>query len=854
MFCSGSLHLSCSLTFIEFLFMKISRLIPVLVLVFLTLHLFPANAQPPDNNDGGSILHRLQKLNTLGSVLYVAAHPDDENTRLLGYLANERKYRTVYISLTRGDGGQNLIGKEQGEELGMIRTRELLEARKVDGAEQAFARCNDFGYSKGPEETFSIWNKEEALADMVWAIRKFRPDVIINRFPTTGEGGHGHHTASAILAVEAFRAAADPNRFPEQLKHVTIWQARRIFHNSFNPRNQPAVNFEGQIQLDVGGYNPLLGRSYGEIAAESRSMHKSQGFGVARSRGTQIEYFKRLDGDTSVTEIFQNINTTWSRIQGGDKVSQQIKSAINGFNIIQPEKSLPQLFKILALIKKTEDAYWREVKEKEVLDLIRSCAGLWLEANSKNFYAVRGEPVDLTLSVISRLAEGIELKGIRVHEADSATSVALEKNKLTTIRSAMLIPETAPLSTPYWLEQPHRDGMFTVSNVTMTDLPWNDAPVKVIFTLGFEGQTINYEVPVNYKWTDPVRGEVYRPFEILPAVSLTPSDEVMLFTDSKPKTLTLRLKNLGEYNAGTLLAKAPPGWTISPSQLRMSLSGKGKEETITFTVTPPSPSDISKGADGEISFSFDQNGKPEVYEVSRIEYEHIPYLVLLKESKVKLAAFDLSGKVSKIGYIEGAGDDVAKCLKQAGFQVEMLDENKILKESLAQYGAIITGIRAYNTIENMESYYPYLMKYIEEGGNLIVQYNTFNFISSLKSDIGPYPFKITRNRVTDEKSAVSFLAPDHEVLNSPNKITQNDFKDWVQERGLYFAGDAAPEYQKVLSWNDPGEDPLDGGLIIAKKGKGHFVYTGISFFRQLPAGVEGAYRLMVNMINLGKLE
>jgi len=479
--------------------MKISRLIPVLVLVFLTLHLFPANAQPPDNNDGGSILHRLQKLNTLGSVLYVAAHPDDENTRLLGYLANERKYRTVYISLTRGDGGQNLIGKEQGEELGMIRTRELLEARKVDGAEQAFARCNDFGYSKGPEETFSIWNKEEALADMVWAIRKFRPDVIINRFPTTGEGGHGHHTASAILAVEAFRAAADPNRFPEQLKHVTIWQARRIFHNSFNPRNQPAVNFEGQIQLDVGGYNPLLGRSYGEIAAESRSMHKSQGFGVARSRGTQIEYFKRLDGDTSVTEIFQNINTTWSRIQGGDKVSQQIKSAINGFNIIQPEKSLPQLFKILALIKKTEDAYWREVKEKEVLDLIRSCAGLWLEANSKNFYAVRGEPVDLTLSVISRLAEGIELKGIRVHEADSATSVALEKNKLTTIRSAMLIPETAPLSTPYWLEQPHRDGMFTVSNVTMTDLPWNDAPVKVIFTLGFEGQTINYEVPVNYK-------------------------------------------------------------------------------------------------------------------------------------------------------------------------------------------------------------------------------------------------------------------------------------------------------------------------------------------------------------------
>ncbi len=832
--------------------MRLNRI--TLYSIFLIFLLTPkiSGAQVPANNDGAHILLRMQKLNTLGSVLYVAAHPDDENTRLLSYLSNERKYRTVYISLTRGDGGQNLIGKEQGEELGMIRTRELLEARKVDGAEQAFARCNDFGYSKSPEETFSFWDKEEALADMVWAIRKFRPDVIINRFPTTGEGGHGHHTASAILAVEAFKAAADSNKFKEQLKFVGTWQANRIFLNSFNPRNQPAFNFDGQIKLDVGGYNPLLGLSYGEIAAESRSMHKSQGFGVARSRGEQIEYFKRLDGDTAVTEIFQNINTAWGRVKGGDKIGPVISKMIAGFEVSHPEKSLPHLFKILSLVKSLNDSYWREVKEKEILELIQSCAGLWLEANARNHYAVRGEPVDLTLSVISRLAEGMELKGVRIHEADSATSMRLEKNKPVTIKSAILIPELAPLTTPFWLEKPHRDGMYEVNNQLMVDQPWNESFINVNFSLSFAGQTVNYTVPLNYKWTDPVRGEVYRPFEILPKLSITPSDEVVLFTDSKPKTITIRVKNMGEYAAGTLMANAPPGWTVSPSQLRMSLSGKGKEEMITFTVTPPAPSDADSGTDHEITFAFDQNGKPETFSIGRIEYDHIPYLVLLKQSKVKLVSMNVAGNNRKIGYIEGAGDDVARCLKQAGFDVEILDENKIIKGSLSQYSAIITGIRAYNTIEQMETYYPFLMKYIEEGGNLIVQYNTFNFISSLKSDIGPYPFKITRNRVTDEKSPVSFLLPDHPVLNSPNKITQADFNNWVQERGLYFAGDPAPEYQNIISWNDPGEEPLQGGLIIAKKGKGNFMYTGISFFRQLPAGVKGAYSLMVNMINLGQ--
>lgn len=810
----------------------------------------PTWAQTSGPAHPGAILQKLEKLNTVGTVLYVAAHPDDENTRLLSWLANERKLRTVYLSLTRGDGGQNLIGSEQGVELGMIRTRELLEARKVDGAEQAFTRCYDFGYSKTPEETFRIWNHEEALADVVWAIRLYRPDVIINRFPSTGEGGHGHHTASALLAIEAFNAAADPSRFPDQLKHVQPWQAKRIFHNSFNFRNAPASNFEGQIALDVGGYNPLLGISYGEMASESRSMHKSQGFGVARGRGVQMEYFKRLAGDTAVSEIFQNINTSWSRAKNGKELEMLIRKTILSFNSNKPENSLADLFLILQKIRSLDDPYWREVKEKEVMQLISDCAGLWIEANATNYYATGEAIVELNLSVLSRLAGDMKLDRIRVHLTDSTTNLPLEINKPVMIRTALQLPYDAPLSTPFWLENPVHGGLFKVPSNAMVHQPWNDDYLKVTFTLSRKGTEISYTIPVNYKWTDPVRGEVYRPFEILPKLSVTPVSDLLLFTSQQPQTASFRLLCLSESVKETLRVKVPDGWRIEPAEMRVSLSGMRKDTLIHFNVFPPPPSDDRMaGLQPEMSLMLE---KDPAVSVRRIEYNHIPNLVSLRESRIKLITLSMSTAVRKIGYIEGAGDEVARCLRQAGYEVEVLSSERILNTSLSEFGAIITGIRAYNTKDEMESFYKPLMTYVEEGGNLIVQYNTNNFISSLKSDIGPFPFKITRNRVTDEQAPVTFVNPSHAVLNRPNKISATDFEHWVQERGLYFAGEPAPEYENILRWNDPGEQPQDGALIIARKGKGHFIYTGISFFRQLPAGVPGAYRLLSNLINLGK--
>lgn len=840
------------ITFANHIYISMINKILLLLQAFfwLLFGVMAAGAQSSGGSHPGAILQKLEKLNTLGTVLYVAAHPDDENTRLLSWLANERKMRTVYLSLTRGDGGQNLLGSEQGVELGMIRTHELLEARKVDGAEQAFARCYDFGYSKTPEETFLFWNYEEALADVVWAIRLYRPDIIINRFPAEGGGGHGHHTASAQLALDAFTAASDPARFPEQLKQVQPWQAKRVVHNSFNFRNAHASNFEGQIALDVGGYNPFLGLSYGEMASESRSMHKSQGFGVARGRGVQMEYFKRLAGDTAVTEIFQNINTSWSRVKNGKEIELIIRKTISSFNPSKPELSLSGLFVILRKIRSLEDPYWRAVKEKEVEQLIADCSGLWLDANASGFYSTREAIVEMTLTVLSRLSGDFKLERVRVHLTDSVTSLSLNANKPVVLTAALQIPYDAPYSNPFWLDNPVLGGLFNVPSKEMAHKPWNDDFLNVTFTLTHMGDEISYTVPVNYKWTDPVRGEIYRPLEILPKLSATPVGDLMLFTSHEPQTASFRLSCLSGTVEETLRMRVPDGWRIEPAEKKVSLAGKGKDTLIHFTVTPPPPSDDRMaGAQPELILMSDSDP---VFSVRRIEYDHIPNLVSLRESRIKLITLSMSSNVRKIGYIEGAGDEVARCLRQAGFEVEILSANRILNSSLSEFGAIITGIRAYNAKDEMESYYQPLMRYVEEGGNLIVQYNTNNFISSLKSDIGPYPFKITRNRVTDEHASVTFVNPSHPVLNRPNKITSADFNHWVQERGLYFAGEPTTEYENILRWNDPGEQPQDGALIIARKGKGHFVYTGIAFFRQLPAGVPGAYRLMANLINLGQ--
>jgi LmbE family N-acetylglucosaminyl deacetylase len=800
--------------------------------------------------NSAEVLQSLKKLNTVGSVLYIAAHPDDENTRLLAYLAKERNLRTGYLSLTRGDGGQNLIGKEQGEALGVIRTQELLAARRTDGAEQFFTRANDFGFSKNPEETFSIWNRDSILADVVLTIRKFKPDVIICRFPITGEGGHGHHTASAILALEAFDAAADPTKFPNQLMYVQVWQAKRIFWNTFNfgGTNTTAPD---QLKIDVGVYNPLLGKSYGEIAADSRSMHKSQGFGSAKTRGEAIEFFKLLKGEPITKDLFEGINQTWTRFTQTSKFKELLNDVITKYNPQNPEKiddDLVSFYKQLQTLDESDAniRYWKTLKLKECETLLLTCSGLWMEAYAADYMAVPGNDVLITAQILKRNNSDAKINAVNYfNKTDSITVLNLKTNELYTFKHKEKLATTIPFSNPYWLTDKHTIGMYTVNNKQLIGKPENDAAVKVIFDVMINDLNLKIERGLVYKYTDPVKGEVYRPFEILPPATINISDKVFAFSSLIAKDISFTVKaNTANVN-GTVQIKVPEGWMINIKNPDFKLANKNDEVIIDATLTPG-----KNNMQGTLQASLTIDGKTYNKSIKRIEYDHIPYQFILSDAEANIVHVDLKKTGNFIGYIPGAGDDVVACLKQIGYDVTLLTDELLSKENLSKYNCIITGVRAYNTNERLQIHYNKLMEYVKNGGNLIVQYNTNNRIGPVGTKVGPYPFTISRDRVTDDNAEVRFTNPKHVALNSPNIITQKDFEGWVQERGIYFATDIDKNYETIFSMNDPKEKASDGSLIIGKYGKGNFAYTGLVFFRELPAGVPGAYRLFINLISL----
>lgn len=802
------------------------------------------------SQNSSEIIHALKKANTLGSVLYIAAHPDDENTRLLAYLANEKKFRTGYLSLTRGDGGQNLIGKEQAELLGLIRTQELLAARRIDGAEQFFTRANDFGYSKNPNETFSIWNKDSVLYDVVWAIRKFKPDVIICRFPTTGEGGHGHHTASAILALEAFDLAANPSVFPDQLKYTEVWQAKRIFWNTFNfgSTNTTAPN---QLKIDVGVYNSLLGKGYGEIAAESRSMHKSQGFGSAKQRGTMIEYFKLMKGDSVKNDLFEEINTSWSRIKGTEKIQALINSVLKTFNPESPESSLSSivsLYKQIQLLdNKNENInYWKKIKLKELEQLLLSCSGLWLEATASDYIAIPGEEVQISAQLVNRNKSEIKLNKVTfLNQSDTIPSVRLNQNELYTFKRKEKLNAALLYSSPYWLNSKWRNGFYTVNTINLIGKPENEVRTKVEFDITIQDLNLIVERAIVFKSTDPVKGEVYRPLEIVPPAFVNFSEKVYVFSASQSKTIQIVIKANKHSISGTLQLEAPVGWKVNVVNPKFSIQNKGEEYLIDVEIIADKNSDSSV-----LKASLLIDEKKYSKNIQRVEYDHIPYQMILGDAETKLICIDLKKANTTIGYIPGAGDDVATCLKQIGYNVTLLTDELLQSQDLQKYNAIVTGVRAYNTNDRLQVYYPKLMEYIKNGGNLIVQYNTNNRIGPVLAKIAPYPFTISRDRVTNENATINFINENHSILNFPNKITAKDFDFWIQERGIYFATELDKEYQTIFEMNDPDEKPLSGSLIVSKYGKGNFVYTGLSFFRELPAGVPGAYRLFVNLLSI----
>jgi LmbE family N-acetylglucosaminyl deacetylase len=838
---------------------------PIPILIAMLIANLANAAEAPAQPNSAQIQLALRKLGVVGSVLYVAAHPDDENTNLLAYLSNERLLRTAYLSLTRGDGGQNLIGSEQGVDLGVIRTQELLAARRIDGAEQYFTRARDFGYSKNPDETLRIWGKDAVLADVVYAIRRFRPDVIVTRFSPLPSDTHGHHTASAQLALEAFRAAADPGFHPEQLRDgVAPWQARRIYWNRSWWSIKPGEDLSDFIKLDVNGYSPLLGLSYGEMAAESRSMHKSQGFGVERSRGPIVEYFKLLATDqaepAAAHGVLDGLELTWKRLKGTVALAALIQKAQAGFVATAPAKSLPIFLQIDKALDGVPDASWREKKKAAVRDLLVACAGLFVEVTAAEPRVVPGDALEVTFSAINRSPATLRLRDVRVvgaKLADAEADLLSTSHMLGSValKARLRTATDLPLSTPHWLALAPEPGLFRVADPASAIAPVLAPALEADFVFELDGHAFSVRRPITYKWTDPVAGERYRPVEVLPRVAVQPRTATLVLPNGEERPLVVRLSGTSAPVSGTLAVEAPAGWTVTPPTQRFSLAGHGAESDLGFKVQPashPISGTTSSTASGTLRVVATVGDARFEAAVVHLEHDHIPSQVVLHSSDVRVVSFPIDRQIRTVGYVPGPGDEVAPSLRQAGYDVRTILDDGLSPGALKDLAVVVIGVRAFNTSAKVRAAQPVLMAYVQDGGTVVAQYNTNNRLAPLSTPIGPFPFEIGSERVTDEMAAVTFTAPTHRLLTWPNRIGVHDFDGWVQERGLYFAKTWDSHYETVLRMNDPGEHALDGSVLFARHGKGVFVYTGLSFFRELPAGVPGAFRLFANLLAAGQ--
>jgi LmbE family N-acetylglucosaminyl deacetylase len=881
----------------------INRLLPVCFL--LSLFSFAQAQLTPPVVNSATIYTQLKKLNVLGSVLYVAAHPDDENNGFLPYLAKEKLYRTGYLSLTRGDGGQNLIGPEQGIELGLIRTQELLAARRMDGAEQYFSSAYEFGFSKNAAEALSIWNKDQVLADMVWVIRQFQPDILIARFPADARAGHGHHWASAILANEAFKAAASDTMFTEQFKRgVRPWQAKRILWNGFNFGNN--ANTNGPLKLDVGAYDPILGQSSGEIGGEARSMHKSQGEGRPRRRGEIIENFMTTGGDTARTDIMEGIVTSWKRIPGSESVQELINKILKDYSFEHPENSVNDLVTLYGMIQSLNtfvtpgtDAealkklnLWKSQKADEVKDLIMNCSGIFAEATTRDEFVLQDDSAAVTISVNKRNNTPVVLRSVVLDRSRIEPAQQLEQNRNYNfnLKEEVYEPAISKATQPYWLRLPQTEGNFNIPDPTLVGKAWNDPLLNATFYFVINGVEFKVTRPVQYKYVDPVKGELYQPFVIIPRVSMSLSPHVALANvkteTGKKNNDSIRIVYRSNFTQAsvptTLYILADTVKTVFQKQLRDFVKGK------TYTISLPlkkyyNPEQKYIGAAMRISVSsdlraqqmetyFDSSkkelvqgatritGKTRDYQFSEyfksIEYDHIPNIHYSFKDHIKFVKDEIRTVGRKIGYINGAGDLLPEALTEMGYEVTILGKSDITDLGLKQFDAVVIGIRAHNIYEWLSDKNDVLNNYVFNGGNLISQYiksNDIGVTPGVKVKLGPYPFTIsTGSRVSEENAKVNFLLPEHSILNYPNKITDKDFDGWIQERSTYQVTQMDPHYEALLGMNDTNEKQSNGSLVTTKYGKGNFTYVSLVLFRQLPAGVAGAYKLLANIIALPK--
>ncbi len=874
-------------------------------LLLLVAPLAPVRAQRALSGET-QIRQALERFDTLGSAMMIAAHPDDENTAMIAWLARGRHVRTAYLALTRGEGGQNLIGSEQGDEMGVIRTEELQAARRIDGGEQYFTRAIDFGFTKTADETLGTkWPREKVLGDVVWAIRRFRPDVIILRFSGTPRDGHGQHQASAILGKEAFSAAADPKRFPEQLKYVEPWQAKRLLTNvaAFTTQQEKeAAATPGRLEVDLGEYSPELGYSYGEIAGMSRSQHRSQAMGTAERKGSQKNYLLTLAGDTATKDLFDGMDLGWSRFAGGAAVGMEVKQALDSFVPAHPEALLPALARIrpqiAAIAQATKDPLPGQ-KLKELDELMALCSGLALEAQADKFAVTPGASLKVNLSAIARGPAQVTLTGIALRGMDGAPTVevaptVLVNNQASQHSANVRVPLLQPYSGPYWLDLPKDGAMYSVADPRKIGDPENAPALEAVFRVRIAGTDLELTRPVEHRYVDRVYGELVRPLAIVPPVAIALTEKSLVFGDGKPRKVEVPVRSNAGKQSGDVRLELPAGWKVEPASQHFELSFTDEMATVAFQLTPPAAEGkgklraVAKVGDREIALGTEL-----------IQYSHIPIQTLFPPAEAALVRTDLRILSKNIGYVMGAGDEMPGSLRQMGAEVTLLTAEDLTRGDLSRFDAVVTGVRAWNTRPDLRANYQRLYDYAQRGGTVVVQYNTPEGggpggpggggpggggqgpggqrqaaanapgtpaaaaptaggappDNTVLEHIGPYPMRISRNdRVTVEEAPVEFPNPQISLLNAPNKITQADFEGWIQERGLYFADQWDAKYQTVLETHDPGEKPLPGGMLYTKLGKGAYVFTAYSWFRELPAGVPGAYRIFANLLSAGKVE
>ncbi|EFK33660.1 Uncharacterized proteins, LmbE homologs [Chryseobacterium gleum] len=831
------------------MFKKVST---VFILGFYTVFCSAQQIRPLKSSE---IYRDLKTLKHLPKVLYLAAHPDDENTGLLSWLINDQNVETGYLSLTRGDGGQNLLGTEQGAALGLIRTHELLEARKLDGAQQFFTRAIDFGFSKNTTDTFKQWNADSITADVVWVIRQFRPDVIICRFPPTAAAGHGQHAASAVVAEKAFKLAGDKNAFPDQLKYVNVWQPKRVLWNTFR-FGGVNTTAENQLKVTVGQYDAQLGMGYGELAGLSRSLHKSQGAGTQSVAGIRTEYFSHVVGEPAKTTLFDGVTKTWTS-QGNADIDKALDQIITAFNFNTPEQSLPALLALRKKIMMLKDSDLKKDKIKSLDHIILSCAGFMGEVATNQAEAVAGDHYNFRLNLISRSADPVVLENVKWLNQSESLNRLLSKDSLITIQHDIQIPTDAALTEPYWLAKPPANAAtFSVPDETLIGLPEAESPLNVLVGLKIGSEKFQVKLPLSFKKLDPVRGDVVEALRIVPAVELKFTQPLYLVKENEDLHLSLHLKvnsdkQLGKGNLNLMYNGEKLGGTDVNSF-------NGKDFTVDYVIPKSRLASINSSR-LQLDANFVADGVTYNKKQVLIQYPHLPSLQYFAPAMVTVMKGDIQAKIKKVGYIEGAGDFIPEFLRIAGVQVEVLKDGDFYgntdasgsnQNKLSQYDAIVLGVRANNTEKKLGRWMPFLYSYVKEGGNLVMQYNTNQ--DTTVDQLGMYNFSIANKRVTEENATVTFLNPNHKLLNFPNKITADDFKGWVQERGAYFPAQWDAAYEPLFEMHDTDEEPLKGSTLYARYGKGNFIYTPLAFFRQLPAGNVGAARLFFNFLSAQK--